>query len=146
MSLWHASKSFLRARRSFFWQRASASATSSSASRDVGVAGVEQAEAAIVAKAAEKRSLEANLEQAREQLAQANWELERCQLYAPFTGEVSEVFVEAGGYVQPGQPVAHLVMMDPIQVDVAVSADTLRTLERYAPVHLSIRHVSTRHF
>lgn len=94
------------------------------ADRDQGLAGFVQAEAAIDAKKAEIKSLSASANQAREQLAQAQYDLDRCTLYAPLTGEVSEVFIEAGGYAQAGAPVAHLVMMDPIKVDLAVSAAT----------------------
>lgn len=108
------------------------------ASRDIAVAKVEQREAAAVSKEAEKQAMEAQLSQALEQLAEAQWELDRCRLFAPFSGEVSEVFVEAGGYVNAGEKVAHLVMMDPIQVDIAVSQETLRQLERYSTVRISV--------
>jgi len=63
------------------------------------------------------------------QFEQADYDLDRCTLHAPFPGEVSEVFVEAGGYVQVGKPVAHLVMMDPIKVDISVSAQTADNLK-----------------
>jgi len=57
------------------------------------------------------------------------YDLERCTLYAPFSGEVSEVYVEAGGYVKRGEPVAHLVMMDPIMIDISVSSATSKRLK-----------------
>ena len=57
------------------------------------------------------------------------YDLERCTLYAPFSGEVSEVYVEAGGYVKRGEPVAHLVMMDPIKIDISVSFETAERLK-----------------
>ena len=38
-------------------------------------------------------------------------------------------YIEAGGYVQVGKPVAHLVMMDPIKVDISVSAQNSREPE-----------------
>ncbi|MDR4506621.1 MAG: efflux RND transporter periplasmic adaptor subunit [Candidatus Brocadiaceae bacterium] len=67
---------------------------------------------------------------------QAEYDLEKCVLHAPFTGEISEVYVEAGGYVQTGQPVAHLVMMDPIKVDVSVSSKTAANLKLRDTVRL----------
>jgi multidrug efflux pump subunit AcrA (membrane-fusion protein) len=109
---------------------------------DVGKAKVEQTRASFASKEPEKRALQASLEQAKEELENARWQLERCRRFAPFTGEVSEIYVEAGGYVQPGQPVAHLVMMDPIQVDVAVSSETLGHLRRYGKVELSVPGIS----
>lgn len=60
---------------------------------------------------------------------QADYDLERCILPAPFSGEVSEVYVEAGGYVKRGEPVAHLVMMDPIKIDISVSSATAKRLK-----------------
>lgn len=60
---------------------------------------------------------------------QAQYNLDRCTLYAPFSGEVSEVYVEAGGYVRTGEAVAHLVMMDPIKVDISVSSATAERLK-----------------
>jgi RND family efflux transporter MFP subunit len=59
----------------------------------------------------------------------ADYKLDRCKLYAPFSGEVSEVYVEAGGYVHTGDPVAHLVMMDPIKIDISVSSETAERLK-----------------
>ena len=70
------------------------------------------------------------------QFEQADYDLERCILYAPFPGEVSEVYIEAGGYVQKGNAVAHLVMMDPIKVDISVSAKTAERLKLRDSVHL----------
>ncbi len=66
----------------------------------------------------------------------AEYDLDRCALYAPFSGEVSEVYVEAGGYVTRGKPVAHLVMMDPIKVDISVSSDTAEHLQTRDTVRL----------
>jgi RND family efflux transporter MFP subunit len=70
------------------------------------------------------------------QFEQADYDLERCILYAPFPGEVSEVYIEAGGYVKMGQAVVHLVMMDPIKVDISVSAKTAERLKLRDIVHL----------
>ncbi|MHC4932175.1 MAG: efflux RND transporter periplasmic adaptor subunit [Planctomycetota bacterium] len=94
------------------------------ADRDGREANVEEAKAAIDAKKAEIKSLEAKVQEAEEQQRQAQFDLDRCTLHAPFSGEVSEVFIEAGGYARRGQRVAHLVMMQPIKIDLAVSAET----------------------
>jgi multidrug efflux pump subunit AcrA (membrane-fusion protein) len=87
-------------------------------------------------KKVEIKSLEARVDQATEALGQAAYDLERCTLWAPFTGEVSEVFIEAGGFARTAEPVAHLVMMDPIKVDVAVSAARATQLRQGDPVLL----------
>ncbi len=70
------------------------------------------------------------------QFEQAEYDLDRCTLHAPFPGEVSEVYVEAGGYVQTGQAVVHLVLMDPIKVDISVSAKTAESLKIHDHVRL----------
>ena len=110
----------------------------STADRDSRVAELDQAKAAIGAKAAEIKALEAEVQTARENLRQAEYDLERCTLWAPFSGEVSEIKIEAGGFAQRGMPVAHLVMMSPIKVDLAVSGKTAQMLRRGDTVRIYI--------
>jgi RND family efflux transporter MFP subunit len=86
-------------------------------------------EVAFIRATADRDSSEAQFEQ-------ADYDLERCILYAPFPGEVSDVYIEAGGYVKMGQAVAHLVMMDPIKVDISVSAKTAGRLKIRDTIHL----------
>lgn len=93
------------------------------AERDKAVAELDQASADLEAKKAEIDSLNAQLQEAKQALAQAQYDLDRCVVPAPFMGEISQVYVEAGGTVRPNDPVAHLVMMDPIKVDIALSAE-----------------------
>lgn len=58
----------------------------------------------------------------------AQRDLDNCVLYAPFPGELSEVFAVAGGTVSAGTAVAHLVMMDPVVVRISVSPEDYRSL------------------
>ena len=109
------------------------------ADRDGRVANVEEALAAMDAKKAEIKSLEARVQQAEESLRQADYDLARCRLVAPFAGEVAEVYVEAGGYARRGQPVVHLVMMQPVLVDLAVSDETAARLSRGDGVRVRVR-------
>lgn len=88
-----------------------------------------------------KASLDgAQAELARAQAAhtQAKLDRDRSTLFAPFAGAVSDVFVEAGGYVRAGQKVAHLVMMDPIKVDLALSPARAATLSVRDPVRIAV--------
>jgi multidrug efflux pump subunit AcrA (membrane-fusion protein) len=101
------------------------------ARRDAARAGVREAQAAI-------ESGQASLHRAGALLQQADIDLANTVLYAPFTAEVSEVYTKIGGYAQAGQPVAELVMMDPIQVDVTVSADTARRIALDDAVRVSV--------
>ena len=108
------------------------------ADRDRHAARVEEAKAEIDAQTADIKALEAELQQAKERLREAEYNLDRCVLYAPFTGEVSDVFIEAGGYARRGENVARLVMMSPIKVDLAVSPANAARLRRGDSVRLHI--------
>jgi multidrug resistance efflux pump len=98
------------------------------ADRDAKQALYEHALASIDAKKAEIESLKANVRQTEAQLEDAEFNLSRCTLYAPFPAEIAQIYLVAGGYAQAGRPVAHLVMMDPIQVDISVSQATAARL------------------
>jgi multidrug resistance efflux pump len=93
----------------------------SEADRDACKADFERAQASLEAQQVAIEALRANVETARENVRAAEYDLERCTLYAPFEGEVSKVFVEAGGYTTRAKPVAHIVMMDPMIIELAVS-------------------------
>lgn len=101
------------------------------AERDATRAALQQAKAAVDAGKAELNSAEAARNAAQLDLANTT-------LHAPFRGEVTAVLVQAGGYARAGQPVAHLVNMDPIKVRVSVSAETNRRINRGEPVRLFI--------
>lgn len=69
----------------------------------------------------------AELEAAREQLAEAN-------LTAPFAGRVGDLLVESGDFVTAGQPILTLVGNDALEVRVALSASLEDALETGAEV------------
>ncbi|HUU82369.1 MAG TPA: HlyD family efflux transporter periplasmic adaptor subunit [Phycisphaerae bacterium] len=98
------------------------------AAYQVAQATVQEVEAAVAAKHAEVQALKAREDQASEHTRQARNDLEYCTLICPLDGRVAEVHVIPGTYVQPGQPVARVVMMDPLKVSVVVPAETARTL------------------
>lgn len=54
-------------------------------------------------------------------LLQARAAYNRAALSAPFAGTVADLYVEAGAYTGPGQPVARLVDLDPIRITLAVA-------------------------
>jgi len=108
------------------------------ADRDARDANVEEAKAQMDAQRAEIKSLEAQVQRAKERLRQAEYDLSRCSLHAPFSGEISDVYIEAGGYARRGEKVAHLVMMTPIKVDLAVSAAAAAKLRRGDKVTLYV--------
>ncbi|WP_372365658.1 HlyD family secretion protein [Candidatus Uabimicrobium sp. HlEnr_7] len=73
-------------------------------------------------------NLNAQMKKLQESLKSAKLDVENCIVRAPFDGRVSQIHVIRGGYVQPGKAVLTLVLMDPIQITVAVSAETDRLL------------------
>lgn len=98
------------------------------ASRDAGAAKIELVEANIDVSKAELKAYQAQEKQAVEALKQAERDLANCVLYAPFDGQVADVHVIEGAYSNAGSPVVTLTMMDPLRVEVSVSAEVNRQL------------------
>ncbi|QEG22671.1 efflux RND transporter periplasmic adaptor subunit [Mariniblastus fucicola] len=89
---------------------------------------IEQIHASAKAQQAELQSLEAQLLQARDSLRDAQRNLEDCTLYSSFRGQIANVSVVPGSVVTAGAPVATIQMMDPIKVEVEVSAEDSRRM------------------
>jgi multidrug efflux pump subunit AcrA (membrane-fusion protein) len=87
-----------------------------------------QAKAEQATKTAELAALVAQINQYTQQLNEAELNLNYCQLFSPFTGQISKVHAIAGSYLQEGMPVVTVQMMDPVKVEIAVSQDTDRRL------------------
>lgn len=89
---------------------------------------VKQIEAEESAKLAELTSLQKDKLKAEQAVRDATRSVEDCELYADFPGQISEVHVVPGSVVTAGQPVATLQMMDPIKIELEVSAEDSRRL------------------
>jgi RND family efflux transporter MFP subunit len=72
---------------------------------------------------AKKRRQQALMKESSEQLNQAREDLADTVMYAPFTGRVTGIHVTRGAVVEAGTSIVTLTLMDPIQIQVAVSAD-----------------------
>ncbi len=103
--------------------------TAAETSANVASANASVAEANAVAAAAE-------VVRAQASLAQASLNLTRTEIRAPFTGEVAERYVTVGGLTSPASRVLRLTMMDPIEIDVQVSAQTSRRIARHDRVRI----------
>ena len=90
---------------------------------------VATAEAAIPLKQAEVESLHALINETRGELERAQEDLKDTTLRAPFTGRVTRVHVTQGAVVTAANPVVTLSLMDPMQVQVQVSADQERRIQ-----------------
>ena len=94
------------------------------ANLDTTQAEYQQLEAVAAVKDAERASYAAQVDEALENVRQAKEDLDDTELRAPFQGQISAVYETVGSVVQAGQPVLRVQMMDPIQVNVQVSAET----------------------
>lgn len=98
------------------------------AALSIAKAQIKQIEATVSSKTAERESLRAELSQAKDALRDAERNLDDCTLYSSFPGQIVDVSVVPGSIVKAGEPIATIQMMDPIKVEVEVSAETSRRL------------------
>lgn len=90
---------------------------------------VENAESRYERMAARLAEREAVIREIVETLHRAEEDLEDCNLLAPFSGRITRIHVSQGAVIEAGRPVVTLSLMDPIQVQVAVSADQDRRIQ-----------------
>ncbi|MEM6688230.1 MAG: HlyD family efflux transporter periplasmic adaptor subunit [Planctomycetota bacterium] len=114
---------------------------------DAAKANLESAMAELKQLAASEKSQQAQIDslengvlQAKQKLRDAERDLEDCTLYSSFSGQVADVSVVPGSLVGAGDPVATVQMMDPIMIELEVSADQSRKLQRteVLPVHVTM--------
>ncbi len=104
---------------------------------DTAKAKVAQLNATKEAKRAEVTALLAQKDQQQNDSEEAARNVADCTLHSPFRGQVASVHVIPGGYVERGQPVITVQMMDPIKIEFEVSAETVRKLPHKMPVPIS---------
>ena len=90
---------------------------------------VDEAQSNYDRQRARKAEREAVVRAIKEELKQAKEDVEDSTLRAPFAGRITRLHVGQGAVVEPGTPVVTLSLMDPIQVQVAVSADDDRRIQ-----------------
>ncbi|MFA9476097.1 MAG: efflux RND transporter periplasmic adaptor subunit [Filomicrobium sp.] len=96
--------------------------------RDAQSAVVTVAEATILFKKAKVESTSASIAELEQELTRAREDLEDAVLYAPFSSRVTKIHASQGAVVEAGKPIVTLTLMDPVQVRVAVSANTERRI------------------
>ncbi|WP_197231882.1 efflux RND transporter periplasmic adaptor subunit [Novipirellula artificiosorum] len=101
-------------------------------------ANVKQVQALREAKGAEVASIEASILELEEALREAERDLADCRLHWSVPGQVAEVHVIAGSYVERGDPVVTVQMMHPIKVEFEVSASTAQNLNHREQVRIYI--------
>lgn len=99
------------------------------ASLDVALANEKEIEATSIATKAKINAAEARAALERENLRQANIDLEDCVLATPYPAEVAKVHAIVGAVVSAGEPAATLTVMNPIKVVVSVSSTIARQVK-----------------
>lgn len=99
---------------------------------------IEQLEANTKAKQAELQSLRLQVQKAEQALRDAERSLEDCTLYSSFRGQIASVDVVPGSVVSAGQPVATVQMMDPIKIELEVSAEDSRKMRKRQRIPLLV--------
>ncbi|MGF1741422.1 efflux RND transporter periplasmic adaptor subunit [Vibrio profundum] len=89
---------------------------------------VDDAQSAFDQATAQVAAYQSEIESADQQLNQAVKDLGDAVLYAPFSGRITKSQTSEGAVVSTGSPVATLTLMDPIQIQVEVSADAERKI------------------
>lgn len=79
---------------------------------------------------AEQLALDAQVQQARQRLAEAERNLKNTILFSSFPGQVAEVHAVPGTYVKEGDPIVTVQMVDPMLVEFEVTADNSRLYRR----------------
>ena len=90
---------------------------------------VDDAQSNFDSKLALKAQREAVVRQIKEDLMLAREDLADTTLRAPFSGRITRIHVSQGAVIEAGTPVVTLSLMDPIQVQVEVSADVDRAIQ-----------------
>ncbi len=93
-------------------------------------AAVANIEAELKTKKAELQSQEAEIQKARFQLAEAERNLRDTVLYSSFRGQVAHVEAVPGSYLDAGDPALTIQIMDPIKVELELSASMSRKFRR----------------
>ena len=78
----------------------------------------------------ELRAAEARVKNAQQTLEDAERNLRNTTLYASYRGQISAVDVVPGSVVSTGSPILTLQMMDPIKIEIEVSAELSREIQR----------------
>lgn len=75
-------------------------------------------------------------------LAQAEAQLRRALITAPFSGRITQVDIEAGEVANPGMPIARVVQLDPVKVTLSVPDRDVVALREGLPVRVTTNAAS----
>ncbi len=90
---------------------------------------VDDAQSAFDQSTAQLAARRARVQEVTQQLDTATEDLGDAVLFAPFSGRITRVHISEGAVVKAGIPVVTLTLMDPVRIQVEVSADDERDIE-----------------
>ena len=86
----------------------------------------------------DQRAAQASVEEAKARIRDAQFDLDRCRIYAPFTGRIGKHLVSIGNLISgsrtangPTTPLATLVSLDPVYFDFDMSEADFRLFSKY---------------
>ena len=107
-------------------ERGLAAATAAKLQADALLAG---ARGGLALKEARVEATRAQIQELTQELEVTREDLEDCTLHAPFSGRITRTHTTQGAVVEKGVPIVTLSLMDPIQINVSVSASEDRRIE-----------------
>lgn len=90
---------------------------------------VDDAQSALDQATAELAAQRATVQEVIQRLDTATEDLGDAVLFAPFSGRITQVHISEGAVVHVGMPIVTLTLMDPVRIQVEVSADDEREIE-----------------
>jgi multidrug efflux pump subunit AcrA (membrane-fusion protein) len=109
-----------------------------SARYETALANLDQLDATLKAKEADLQALKSQQLEAEQSLQDAERDLENCTLYSSFRGQIASTAVVPGSVVSAGQEVVTIQMMNPIKVEVEVSAEDSRRLRNRERIPVTV--------
>lgn len=76
----------------------------------------------------------------------AKLNLERCTIVAPMTGIINQIFVEKGQFMEPGKPVAEILDIDKVKVEVGIPESDVDAVRQIEDFTISVDALSGRIF
>ncbi|MCF8068952.1 MAG: efflux RND transporter periplasmic adaptor subunit [Desulfobacterales bacterium] len=88
----------------------------------------------------------ASMENARSVMDNAALNVERCQIRAPFTGIVNNIFFEMGLYMNVADPVAEMLQIDRVKVNVGIPESDVEAVRKIKNFDIRIDALSGKTF
>lgn len=85
-------------------------------------------------------------EVAQQEVAEAEWKLERTVIRAPFAGRITERLITVGNHVRPGDPLFGLADFDPLVARIYLPESDVLHLEVGRPVRITLAADSSMRF